>query len=174
MNEAELAEWLADYFNGISNEYPPFDPNNCPITFERKLPIISIDEVLKKMKTAKKTSSVPGDIPALLYDKFPRQLAGIATRIFNQISQDMQWPRAWATEFVTVIPKTRHSSTPGECRNISCTNFLSKLFESFVLQWARDEVTPKSNQFGGEPGCCLLYTSPSPRDRTRSRMPSSA
>eukprot|EP00657_Telonema_sp_P-1_P001062 TRINITY_DN12301_c0_g1_i1.p2 TRINITY_DN12301_c0_g1~~TRINITY_DN12301_c0_g1_i1.p2 ORF type:complete len:112 (-),score=51.05 TRINITY_DN12301_c0_g1_i1:131-466(-) len=34
---------------------------------------------------------------------------------------------------------------------------------------------------GGEPSCegelscaCLLYTSPSPRDRTRSRMPSSA
>ena len=24
------------------------------------------------------------------------------------------------------------------------------------------------------PYCCLLYTSPSPRDRTRSRMPSSA
>ena len=27
--------------------------------------------------------------------------------------------------------------------------------------------------FGGKPAC-LLYTSPSPRDRTRSRMPSSA
>ena len=26
----------------------------------------------------------------------------------------------------------------------------------------------------GKPGSCLLYTSPSPRDRTRSRMPSSA
>ena len=26
----------------------------------------------------------------------------------------------------------------------------------------------------GDPGTCLLYTSPSPRDRTRSRMPSSA
>ena len=26
----------------------------------------------------------------------------------------------------------------------------------------------------GEPITCLLYTSPSPRDRTRSRMPSSA
>ena len=25
-----------------------------------------------------------------------------------------------------------------------------------------------------ESNCCLLYTSPSPRDRTRSRMPSSA
>ena len=28
--------------------------------------------------------------------------------------------------------------------------------------------------FGGKPHICLLYTSPSPRDRTRSRMPSSA
>ena len=27
---------------------------------------------------------------------------------------------------------------------------------------------------GGHLGVCLLYTSPSPRDRTRSRMPSSA
>ena len=26
----------------------------------------------------------------------------------------------------------------------------------------------------GDAYCCLLYTSPSPRDRTRSRMPSSA
>ena len=28
--------------------------------------------------------------------------------------------------------------------------------------------------FDGLSGICLLYTSPSPRDRTRSRMPSSA
>ena len=31
-----------------------------------------------------------------------------------------------------------------------------------------------SNKFIGRCGLCLLYTSPSPRDRTRSRMPSSA
>ena len=29
-------------------------------------------------------------------------------------------------------------------------------------------------EHGEQAGCCLLYTSPSPRDRTRSRMPSSA
>ena len=42
---------------------------------------------------------------------------------------------------------------------------------------------PEANDFGlleksfieyGKTGTCLLYTSPSPRDRTRSRMPSSA
>ena len=30
------------------------------------------------------------------------------------------------------------------------------------------------NVMAGKDGYCLLYTSPSPRDRTRSRMPSSA
>ena len=31
-----------------------------------------------------------------------------------------------------------------------------------------------SREFTDQPDDCLLYTSPSPRDRTRSRMPSSA
>ena len=34
--------------------------------------------------------------------------------------------------------------------------------------------TGVGNAFFGVVGGCLLYTSPSPRDRTRSRMPSSA
>ena len=34
--------------------------------------------------------------------------------------------------------------------------------------------THVKNGDGGMYGDCLLYTSPSPRDRTRSRMPSSA
>ena len=33
---------------------------------------------------------------------------------------------------------------------------------------------PRAAFVGGEENVCLLYTSPSPRDRTRSRMPSSA
>ena len=33
---------------------------------------------------------------------------------------------------------------------------------------------PYSTMFVLQPWTCLLYTSPSPRDRTRSRMPSSA
>ena len=33
---------------------------------------------------------------------------------------------------------------------------------------------PQGTMYVGRPWTCLLYTSPSPRDRTRSRMPSSA
>ena len=42
----------------------------------------------------------------------------------------------------------------------------------------RDEIQKEINQLTSEVNrignTCLLYTSPSPRDRTRSRMPSSA
>ena len=37
-----------------------------------------------------------------------------------------------------------------------------------------EELIRGSNVEYEVPGICLLYTSPSPRDRTRSRMPSSA
>ena len=57
-----------------------------------------------------------------------------------------------------------------------------------ALQWKQAEACRMSNQYDkahmlydkvyrkdqGRTYTCLLYTSPSPRDRTRSRMPSSA
>ena len=36
------------------------------------------------------------------------------------------------------------------------------------------DISKKCIEFGADGITCLLYTSPSPRDRTRSRMPSSA
>ena len=44
---------------------------------------------------------------------------------------------------------------------------------SVVILEGTSKVLEKVRISGGG-RCCLLYTSPSPRDRTRSRMPSSA
>ena len=65
-------------------------------------------------------------------------------------------------------------------------DLLESHFRDYLLQFDdRDSVRCKTLRImqrgiefaGVEPigmGSCLLYTSPSPRDRTRSRMPSSA
>ena len=47
-------------------------------------------------------------------------------------------------------------------------NIDNKVFESAITFWFKDV------DFDGDKVCCLLYTSPSPRDRQKSRMPSSA
>ena len=172
--DEEVAEIFASLFNQISGQYPPLDRAGIPSTFSDPLPELTPEDVIKQMKSAKKPSStVPEDIPARLYEPIGRKLAVPVTAILNLITTTMSWCAQWKKEYVTIIPKSKNPQDPSKCRNIACTNFLSKLYESFVLQWCRKHIRPKLNQYGGEKGC-LLYTSPSPRDRQKSRMPSSA
>ena len=50
-----------------------------------------------------------------------------------------------------------------------------KTFLQFITESTATQQAARLGLVGdGHGGCCLLYTSPSPRDRTRARMPSSA
>ena len=152
-SKSEVAEKVADFFNDISSQFEPLDITKVPTTFEANLPKLTTEQVIDRLKKAKKpTSSVPGDIPSVLYNKFVNKLAGPIAHIFNLITEHSTWPTLWKIEYVTVIPKTPDPQHPSECRNISCTNFLSKVYESFLLEWSRREVRPKINQYGGEKG----------------------
>ena len=54
-------------------------------------------------------------------------------------------------------------------------DYLSTLNPESVVVFASTQNTEDARAFDAQqPYRCLLYTSPSPRDRTRSRMPSSA
>ena len=65
---------------------------------------------------------------------------------------------------------THHWNTTAPSTNGNY-NFIVELFINGSIEGSdNDPFTVGSNNSGG----CLLYTSPSPRDRTRSRMPSSA
>ena len=130
------------------------DQGSIPITYDRPLPDLQVTDVIEKIKAARKPSSqVPGDIEPVLYSKFPELLAVPLTDVFNSITRTLTWPSQWTVEYVTVIPKCLAPDSPNDCRNISCTNFCSKLYESFVLGWTREQVKVKPNQFGGEKRC---------------------
>ena len=78
--------------------------------------------------------------------------------------QDAAMQDAHTAEPVTIGPR----SSIAELRRLNQ--------ERWERQLAEEEAPTASVQGGGDsaPVACLLYTSPSPRDRTRSRMPSSA
>ena len=52
--------------------------------------------------------------------------------------------------------------------------FFASFGQTFYIALFNDDIRNLYKITDGEFGFCLLYTSPSPRDRTRSRMPSSA
>ena len=121
--------------NGISSEYDPLDTNGIPESYDRTLPTLTCQQVADKLRKAKKSMSmVPGDTNPLLYNRHASRLAVPITSIYNAITQSKSWPISWKVEYVTVIPKHNAANNPSECRNISCTNFLSKIYESFTLE----------------------------------------
>jgi len=57
---------------------------------------------------------------------------------------------------------------------IAPRNVLRRVLDLYALKGWRPIVAPELEFYIVKPNVCLLYTSPSPRNRTRSRMPSSA
>ena len=96
---------------------------------------------------------VPGDIPPKLVPQIATSIAPALCSIFNCVAGGSPWPTQWKTEFQTVIPKKASPESLNDCRNLSCTNFFSKVLESFVLERLLHEVPLSDRQFGGMKGC---------------------
>ena len=69
------------------------------------------------------------------------------------------YPQQWKIEYVTPIPKVTPPQSEDDLRNISLTNFFSKLFETFVAMWLlsyiRKFIDP--GQCGGLPGNSISH-----------------
>ena len=75
---------------------------------------------------------------------------------------------------------TKYEKEMPDLKKVKARALMSKIIEAQIetgqpYMLYKDSINNKSNQKNiGVIKSCLLYTSPSPRDRTRSRMPSSA
>ena len=82
-------------------------------------------------------------------------------------------------KFVVTMTETAYAQVKAACDGLTDEQFFSQpTTDSNPIAWlvwhmsrARDVIT---SNISGENQVCLLYTSPSPRDRSLSRMPSSA
>ena len=97
------------------------------------------------------------DIFPSLVTEYADLLAIPLCSIFNSILESGVWPRVWKQEFVTPIPKKKLPDSMDDLRNISCTALTSKIFESYLLEWLKEEVPLKSNQYGGVKGSSVEH-----------------
>mgnify|MGYP003328589450 CR=1 FL=1 len=79
---------------------------------------------------------------------------------------------ARVAEATSIPVENLHYHSTGPERGIDMGRSLVDVMPILVIA-STDEVTP-TGRYAEHEWICLLYTSPSPRDRTRSRMPSSA
>ena len=154
MTDDQLANSLADYFTKITDEFSPLGDESLPRTFSNPYKIIEPHEVASRIRSAKKSkSAVDGDILPSLANEYSDLTAIPATRIINYCFEQGTWPMEWRTETQSAIPKGESADSYDQLRNISCTNTLSKIMESFVLDKLQEETTLRPSQFGGMKGC---------------------
>ena len=163
LSDADLAIKLSEFFNTISNEFSPLVPTDIPVSFPRDLPVLRPYQVSERIPRIKKPrSKIRGDIFPNLMTEFSDLLAQPLCDIYNTITETLIWPTVWKVEIVTVIPKCAAPEEFDQLRNISCTLLVSKIYESYLLSWIREEVTVRHNQYGGVRGCStqhhLLHT----------------
>ena len=156
----QSVEKLADYFSQISAEFPPLKVTNLPVHIQEFLnnnqnediPELQEYQVYEQISKAKKPkSSVPGDLPIKIIKEFSVELTPPITIIYNKISKSKSYPEQWKIEHQIPIPKVKIPESENELRNISKTQFLSKVYESFVGQWLLKYIEPFL-----DPGQCGL------------------
>ena len=158
LTDGEIATEAAAYFNRISKEFQPLEPGQIPATYHRDLPRLSPADVSELLLQARKPSSmVEGDIFPKLVNRCASFIAWPLSAIYNSILETYIWPTYWKREFVTIIPKKSLPSDFSDLRNISCTLFISKIFEKFTLKCIKEEIVLKNNQYGGVSGCSTTH-----------------
>ena len=152
-DDKEVAEKLASHFNSISSEFDGLDGDATPQSFDLLLPPITEQDLVSRLRKMRKPKSrVLGDIFPDLVNRAAPFLAGPLSDIYNLITSTGIWPARWKIEYVTPIPKKTIPESADDLRNISCTQFFSKAYESFILEWLNSQISIRSNQYGGIKG----------------------
>ena len=147
---------IAEFYTKITDQYTPLEAGDLPPLVPRRP--LTEDEVASKMAAAKKPSSqVEGDILPRLMKAHHAKLVKPATMMFNAALAAGRWPSRWRRETAVIIPKVAAPASLSECRNISCTNFLSKVLEMFLLEDLRSEVEEDLTQYGGIKGVSVNH-----------------
>ena len=106
----------------------------------------------KIMRVTNPKSSVKGDVPRVLLNRYPYQYAKPATLIYNRIIQSSTWPRQWLEEQAVVLSKLKAQQLPqneDNLRTVSKTAWLSKCFENIL----GDFILPTIDKYI-DPGQC--------------------
>ena len=155
--DIEAARAVTEYFGAVSDLLPALDLDLVPkFCGGDPMDLLLASEVSTAIKNAKKPNSmVEGDIYPHLYSEV--DFGKVITPVYNAVITSRTWPDAWKVETVTVIPKCQNPESLAECRNISCTNFLSKVLESILLKRLREEIPADMDQFGGVKGSSVEH-----------------
>lgn len=155
MNDKQTANHINSFFASLTKNLPPIQGEWIVLGTSDPLPTIECTSVENKLKHLNE-SKTPGpyDPTIKLIKMFAKSFAIPLTNIFNESFRSRVFPEIWKKYSLCAVPKVAPCSVVDELRPIALTSVLSKVQESYAVEWIHEDVCDRINesQFGGLPG----------------------
>ena len=155
MDDKQTANYINAFFSSLTKDFTAVDRDWANYGETEELPIVTELSVERKL-TNLNVGKAPGhnDPHAKVLKTYANIFAVPLAHIFNDSFRSKKFPKAWKTCDVCPIPKTNPCTSVEDIRPISLTSYLSKMQESYVVEWLYEDIKHKitESQFGGLPG----------------------
>ena len=152
LNNKESVTMINDFFADLTKDYPRIKKEWFEVEWSDSLPKVSVEDVQNHLMTININKAPGPNDPVLkILKEFACVLAVPLTEIFNDSFREMYFPKIWRHYKIKSIPKSIPSSTADNLRPIALTSVLSKVQESFAVNWMNQDIHGKitESQFGG-------------------------
>ena len=152
MNNKQSATIINDFFADLTKDYLRTNEEWIELQCPDSLLYVNVEYVQKQiMKINVNKAPGPNDPVLKILKEFAYVLAVPLTEIFNDLFREKYFPKMWKQYKLKGIPKSIPCSTVDNLRPIALTSVLSKVQESFVVDWINEDIHDKisDSQFGG-------------------------
>ena len=159
MNDKDTANYINSFFVGLTKDFPVVQDKWLMNNETESLPTVSRESVAKRLKELKTNkSSGLNDPNVKILKTFADFFAIPLADIFNESFNAKCFPAIWKDFVVSPIPKVIPCSGVDELRPIALTSVLSKLQESYVVSWLKEDIHEKITeaQYGGRSGSSAI------------------
>ena len=137
----QTADYINTFFTSLTKDYPRINSEWLSFGSAEYLPKISVQSVTRRLFHID-VNKAPGpfDPNLKLLKMFPEYFAIPLTDIYNQSFNYKIFPEVWKISNIASVPKLQPCSTVEDLRPIALTSVLSKIQESYVMEWVLEDT----------------------------------
>ena len=132
-----------EFAKGETREpYPNFDMTGAPP------PFITLTEIEQALKTCKRTSPGPSELPHFVFRDFWMILATHYWYVWNLSLEKGNFPQSYKRANIHAIPKMKNAKEIKQLRGVSVTSISARLFEKVVYRrWIAENICVRGDPF---------------------------
>ena len=141
MNNKDAANTINNFLASLTSDFREVESKWSGYCHLDTLPVVTLESVEKKLSSIKSNKAPGPSVPCLKIIKiFSKSFAVPLADIFNTSFLDKTFPTLWKLLYVIAIPKVAPCTDLDDLRPISLTSTLSKIQESYVVDWMHEDI----------------------------------